>query len=555
MRQAMTVWLAVCALATTAWAQGGPDVLEAEMAVRERAVVVTVELDAGWHVNAHRPRQDYLIPTALTIAPPPGARVGEVAYPAPVDRQLEFSDEPLLLYEGTFELTAPLEDAADGTYRASLRYQACDDTTCLPPRTLELVATRGGGAAVAPHSPDQIASLVEHYGLGLTFLFVGIVGLGLNLTPCVYPMISVTIAFFGGRGSEGRARTVSHALLYVVGICLSFSVMGVMAAVTGSLFGAALQQPAVLGGISLLMVGLALSNFGVYQFRMPAALTQMAGRASDGALGAVFMGLTMGIVGAPCIGPIVAALLLYVGAEQSPLLGFGLFFALGLGMGLPYVALALAAGRLRRLPRGGMWLGWVEWLFGFLLLGLALYFATPLLPDTVVRVGWALLVAVAAIVLGIVRPVGGPAVRWGLRLTGLLLAAYSVSTLVEAEAAPPIDWAPFSEARLVSAREAGRPVLIDFEATWCLPCRKMDRTTFRDDRVVSVTESWVMLKADVTEQDDQAEALMKRFQVPGVPTYLLLGADGSERRRFVGYVEAEAMATAMRETAGPAERG
>jgi thiol:disulfide interchange protein DsbD len=311
----------------------------------------------------------------------------------------------------------------------------------------------------------------------------------------------------------------------------------------------------VLGGISLLMVALALSNFGVYQFRMPAALTQMAGRASEGALGAVFMGLTMGIVGAPCIGPIVAALLLYVGAEQSPLLGFGLFFALGLGMGLPYVALALAAGRLRRLPRGGVWLGWVEWLFGFLLLGLALYFATPLLPDTVVRVGWALLVGVAAIVLGIIHPVGGPAVQWGLRLTGLVLAAYSASTLVVAEQAPPIDWAPFSEERLVAAREIGRPVLIDFEATWCLPCRKMDRTTFRDDRVVRVAESWVMLKADVTEQDEEADALMKRFQVPGVPTYLLLGADGDERRRFVGYVEAEAMATAMRETAGSAERG
>ena len=555
MRRALAGWLAGGALAAAAWAQPGPDVLKAELGVSAREVAVTVELKDGWHVNAHRPRQDYLIPTTLTIEPPAGARVGEVAYPEPVDRQLEFSDEPLLLYEGTFRLAAPVETGAAGPWRASLRYQACDDTTCLPPRTLDLVATERAEGAAAPAGGNEIASLVERYGLGLTFLFVGLVGLGLNLTPCVYPMISVTIAFFGGRGSERRARTVSHALLYVLGICISFSVLGVVAAVTGSLFGAALQQPAVLGGISVLMVGLALSNFGLYQFRMPDALTQMASRASEGALGAVFMGLTMGIVGAPCIGPIVAALLLYVGAQQSPLLGFGLFFALGLGMGLPYVALALAAGRLRRLPRGGMWLGWMEWLFGFLLLGLALYFATPLLPEAVVRVAWALLVGVGGIVLGIVYPVGAPAVRWGLRLTGLLVAAWSASALVVAEPASPIDWAPFSEERLAAARADGRPVFIDFEADWCLPCRKMDRTTFRDGRVASVAESFVMLKADVTEQDERADALMKRFQVPGVPTYLLLGPDGQEQRRFVGYVGAEAMATAMRETAGQARRG
>src|SRR5262249_37965556 len=157
---------------------------------------------------------------------------------------------------------------------------------------------------------------------------------------------------------------------------------------TGSLFGAAMQQPAVLAAIALLMVVLALGNFGLYHVRLPSALVQAAGRAGTGALGALMMGLTMGVVGAPCCGPIVAALLLYVGARQSAPLGLALFFTLGLGMGLPYVGLAAVAGRLRRLPRSGAWLGWMERLFGFVLLGLALHFATPLLVPWLVRGRW-----------------------------------------------------------------------------------------------------------------------------------------------------------------------
>lgn len=554
--------LVLVLLALSARGQAPPEVLRATIDIEGRTLVVAVDVESGWHVNAHRPRQAYLIPTALDVEPPTGVRVGAVAYPEPVDRTLPFSDEPLLLYEGRFTLRVPIESAETaGVFRAVLHYQACDDTRCLAPRTLELEAGGGraavGAAATSEAAADrnQIASLVEQFGLGVTFLLVALAGLALNLTPCVYPMMSVTVAYFGGRSGDSRTRTIEHALLYVLGICITFSLLGVAAAVTGSLFGAALQQPMVLGGISVLMVALALSNFGLYQIRMPEVLMRAAGRGGEGALGALFMGLTMGIVGAPCIGPIVAALLLYVGAEQSPLLGFGLFFVLGLGMGLPYVALAVAAGKLRRLPRAGAWLGWVEWLFGFLLLGLALYFATPLLPPVVVRAGWALLVGVAGIVLGIVHPVGPPAVQWALRLGGLVIAAYGVSTLTIAEPAHRIAWASYSDARFAAARDDGRPVLIDFEADWCLPCRKMDRTTFRDDVVVEVAESFVMLKADVTEQDADADALMRQFEVPGVPTYVLIDGTGREHRRFTGFVDSDAMAAAMRETAESAQRG
>jgi thiol:disulfide interchange protein DsbD len=329
----------------------------------------------------------------------------------------------------------------------------------------------------------------------------------------------------------------------------------VAAALTGALFGAALQRPVVLGTIALLMAGLALGNFGLYHIRMPAGVMRFAGRGGEGAFGALFMGLTMGIVAAPCIGPMVAALLLYVGARQSVGLGFALFFALAVGMGAPYVGLAVAAGRLRRLPRGGPWLAWMEWLFGFLLLGLALHFATSLLPAMWVRVAWALLLASAGVVLGLLGPRARPGLRWLRAGAGVVVVAVGVSGLLVAEAESPIAWSPYSDEALTQAAADRRPVLIDFEAEWCLPCREMDRTTFRDPAVVRAASRFTMLRADVTAQDERAAALMERFRVPGVPTYVLLGPDGQERWRQVGFVPATELLRALGPLAGMSAHG
>jgi len=512
--------------------------------------VATVTIAPGWHINAHQPRDEFLIPTTLEIEPPAGVQAGPVRYPDPVERVLAFSGgKSLALYEGTVRLAAPLSGAAAvgaPPLRARLRYQACNDTTCLPPRTLGLVdrtdvptAAFGGGA--------DVAAWVERWGWGVTLLWVAALGVALNLTPCVYPLVSVTVAFFGG--PTGEAGTVRRAILYVLGICITFSVLGVAAALTGSLFGAALQQPLVLGVVALLMVLLGLSNFGLYQLRPPVGLMQWAGRVGEGAIGAFFMGLTMGIVAAPCIGPIVVALLLYVGAQQSAGLGFALFFALGAGMGLPYVGLALLASRLRRLPRSGAWLVLMERLFGFVLLGLALHFATPLLPAGWERFGWALLLASAGLVLGFTSAPVRPGLRWARRVAGLAVMALGLGSLGVAETANPIAWEPFSEQALVRATEMSRPAFIDFQAAWCIPCREMERTTFRDPALVRDASTFAMLRADVTTQDDRTQALMARFGVAGVPTYVLIGADGRERRRLVGYVDADTMRAALAEAA------
>jgi len=527
-----------------------PEVVSGRLVRESGALVVEATITAGWHVNAHQPRDEFLIPTTLEVTAPAGLTVRAVEYPKPVERKLAFSEEPLLLYEGTIRMLAPLSGVGKGHFEARLRYQACDDTRCLPPKILRLALDDAQAMLPGGVGANPVEQWVARWGYGPTLAWVALLGLALNLTPCVYPLISVTVAFFGGRSRRRREETLVHALCYVVGICLTFSVLGVAAALTGSLFGSALQRPAVTLAIAVLMVVLALSNFGIYQFRLPHALTQAAGRAGEGAGGAFFMGLTMGVVGAPCIGPVVAALLVFVGTTQSALLGFVFFFVLGLGMGLPYVGLALAAERLRRLPRGGSWLGWMEWLFGFVLLGLALHFVTPLVPARVERVAWTALLAAAGLALGFRPGFRTVAVRWGVRATGAAVAVAAVLGAMTPEARSPVTWAPLSERTLALAREKGRPVLIDFQAEWCLPCRKMERTTFVDPAFVDAAREFATLKADVTEQDAVATSLMQRFAVTGVPTYVLLAPDGRERRRFEGFVEVDTMVGAMREATG-----
>ncbi len=534
---------AVLALFVSGPSLAAEEIVRATLRVGSGEAVVEATIARGWHVNAHQPRDKFLIPTTVEFTPP----VGTVRYPTPVERKLAFSgDETLLLYEGTVRIVATRSGVPAGPLRAKLRYQACDDTRCLPPRTIELTATDVPPApASAADGGNAIAGLVERWGYPLTFVWVAVLGLALNLTPCVYPLISVTIAFFGGRSAAAGGRVVGRALLYVLGICLTFSALGVAAALTGALFGAALQQPVVLGTIALLMAALACGNFGLYQIRMPSGVMQFAGRGGEGAFGALFMGLTMGIVAAPCIGPIVAALLLFVGAQQSVPLGFGLFFALAVGMGAPYVGLAVVAGRLRRLPRSGAWLVWMEWLFGFLLLGLALHFATPLLPALWTRVAWAVLLGSAGVMLGFRGPVARPVVRWARAVAGVVVLVLGVSGLFVAEGESPIAWTPYSDDALHHAAAESRPVFIDFQAEWCIPCREMDHTTFRDPAVVRASGAFTMLRADVTAQDEQATTLMERFRVAGVPTYVLLGPDGAERWRQVGYVPAADLLRAL----------
>lgn len=557
---ALAVALLAPAAASAKLTAKGRVVAQAAGASGTTELAVDVAVEDGWHVNAHDPDRPYLIPTKLEIDVPAGATVERIAYPEPVVRALAFAgDQPLRLFEGAFTIAATLAGELPDAVEGRLRYQACSDTTCLPPATLAVRFALGDGAAAGAAAGAGLAGIgatsferwLGELGLVPTLALAALFGLALNLTPCVYPLISVTIAYFGGQSGASHGRILGLAAAYTLGIALSFSAMGVVAALSGGLFGGALQKPAVLLGIAGVMIALAASNFGLYQFRLPAALATRAGHASTGVAGAVLMGLTMGIVAAPCVGPIVVALLLFVAARQDALLGFALFFALAVGMGAPYVGLAAAAGSLRRLPRSGAWLAWVEHLFGFVLLGMALYFVAPLVGDRALAVALPVLVAVAGIYLGFVDGAGRglPAFPTVKRAAGVAAIVAAAWLAVPERAGGTIAWEPFAPDALHAARSAGKPAIVDFTAAWCLPCRENDRYTFADAAVGAEADRFLMLRADVTEMSDEIERWMQRYQVLGVPTILFFGPDGEEAERVVGFVAPERFLALMRKAA------
>jgi thioredoxin:protein disulfide reductase len=512
----------------------------------------------GWHINSDHPSAAYYIPTRVNLAAVHGLKVGEVTYPAAQNISLPFtSGENLSVYTGQVEFGIPItplitfNSKSDAVLSIRIYYQACNDHECLRPtavtKSVALVppgrAVRGPAKvhldeAGLAGSRNLLVDIFARRGYLLGFLFVLLGGFALNLTPCVYPLIGVTIAYFGYEGG-GPRRVVVLAVLYVLGIALTFSAVGVAAALSGGLFGAALQNPYVLGLIAAMLLVLAAASFGLVSLQPPVWLMRHAGGARPGYAGALVMGLGMGVVAAPCIGPIVLGLLLMVQQSANALLGFALFFTLAIGLGLPYVVLALAAGSIPRLPRSGEWLAWVEQLFGFVLVGLALYFIAPLFPDRLITRMLPYYAAGVGIFLGFVSAAGRNwqpffIIRSALGITALVGLGYLLIAARTSRAE--LSFQPFDPALLQTARAHRKRVVVDFSADWCVPCREMEHTTFVDPGVVQQAGKFVWLKANLTAANPRNTALMKQFEVAGVPTTIFIDSRGTIRARRAGYI-------------------
>jgi len=397
---------------------------------------------------------------------------------------------------------------------------------------------------------DSVARVFAGHGYFLGFLIVLLGGLALNLTPCVYPLIGVTVAYFGNEGG-GTRRVIGLAVVYVLGIALTFSGVGVTAALSGGLFGAALQNPYVLGTIAAMLLLLAAASFGLFTLQPPQWMMRHVGVARPGYAGSLIMGLGMGIVAAPCIGPIVLGLLLMVQRSGSAIFGFALFFTLAVGMGIPYIGLALAAGSIRSLPRSGEWLAWIEQLFGFVLIGLALYFLDPVVPNRLISRLLPYYGVAVGLYLGFAARAGR---NWQPFLVfrsalGVASAAALVYLLIPSQGPrAQLGFQAFDPALLRNAMAARKPVVVDFSADWCVPCREMEHTTFTDPAVVNGAAGFVRLRANMTAENARNQALMKQFNVQGVPTVVFIDSAGQVRKRRVGYIGPAEFAKLLRES-------
>lgn len=547
-------------------------------------IAVQLDIAEGYHINGHFPSEDYLVATNWKLEPVAGLRFAAPQYEKPKLQKFEFSDKELAVLEKRSFIVVDVE--ADAALQAGAQVikgivttQACNDKFCLAPADiaveipLRFVAAPPASTAASTNAPaifaneiaamqiddgsvgtaatialtefgggkpNDIAASLEKYGLLTTLLVIFWAGVLLNLTPCVYPIIPITIGFFANQGGGGAAgktnlkRTFAMSSLYVLGMAITYSVLGVIASLTGGLFGAALQSPYVLIGLALLMVAMALSMFGVYEFKLPESLNRLAsggGQSKSSFLTAIVMGLTMGIVAAPCIGPFVVALLAFVSQKGDPLFGFLLFFVLAVGLGFPYIFLGAFSGSLKALPRSGVWMVTVRKVFGLILIGMALYFLNPLMGKWSTYVFVAFFAASALYLLFFEAGRTKPAqFSWVLRGLGVAAAGLAVFFAIPTKAGESIKWQGYSEQAIAEARQQGKGVIIDAYADWCIPCKELDQLTFTDDAVRGEAERFVTLKLDLTSNDPNTEAgrARSRYKIIGVPTILFLDAGGKE---------------------------
>jgi thioredoxin:protein disulfide reductase len=436
---------------------------------------------------------------------------------------------------------------------------------------------------------DEVAGLFKSGSFWLILASFFGFGLALSFTPCVFPMIPILSGIIVGQGANAtRMHTFLLSVAYVMGMAITYSAAGVAAGMSGTLISNALQNPWVLGTFAMVFVALSFSMFGFYQLQLPGFLQSKLSDTSNNLQGGKFTGVfIMGALSALIVGPCVAAplagALLYIGKSHDVVLGGAALFTMALGMGVPLLLVGASAGTL--LPKAGMWMEAVKKFFGVMLLGVAIWLISPVIPPVAHMLLWATLLIVSAMYLSAIDPLPADASGWH-RLwkgAGVISLLAGVALVVGALSGGRDVLQPLAgfkggnsgtasnvttaalkfdrvanvsdlEARIKQA--AGKTVMLDFYADWCVACKEMEHNTFTDNKVQALLKDAVLLQADVTANNDQDKAMLQRFSLFGPPGIIFFDGQGNELkgRQVVGYQPAEkfiASVDRVRTAAGP----
>jgi thiol:disulfide interchange protein DsbD len=507
-----------------------------------------------WFIHSTQTEPD-LLPTTLTVQEKPRLKIVGIQFPPTESKKFEYEEKPTAVFSGDILVKARLrvaKDAAVGgqVMEGKLSYQACSTNSCLPPENVSFsiplkIVPPGTGAKLINQDLFRASEQIMVYGkkekssrLGtgfwLTLLGFFFGGLALSLSPCVYPLIPITVSYFSQGRKKASIYTLINCVLYILGLAVTNSVLGVWAALSGHMVGSFLQNPWVIIFLVCFFITLALASFGFWEFRMPAGLTRLVSKSFGGYLGTFFMGLTLGIIAAPCLGPFIVGLLTFVAEKGDALLGFVSFFVLSIGLGLPLAVLAFFSGALARLPASGDWMLWVRKFMGWVLLFMAAYFAKPLISQRVTEAGlMAAVLCAAGIHLGWLDRTGASLRRFSFfkKALGVVLIGGSVLYFSEIGlVGKGIAWLPYKDALITRAAEEKKPVIVDFTAEWCEPCEILDRKVFRDPEVVKLSSHFLTMRVDLTVLHPRQKKILERYGVRGVPTVLFINKEGVEEK-------------------------
>ncbi|NMF91276.1 protein-disulfide reductase DsbD [Aromatoleum petrolei] len=437
-------------------------------------------------------------------------------------------------------------------------------------------AAATGGSGVSDDESGRIAGLLRDASGPLVLLSFFGFGLLLAFTPCMFPMIPILSGIIVGHGHDiSRGRAFVLSLVYVLGMAITYAAAGVAAGLSGTMLAAALQNAWVLGAFALVFVLLSLSMFGFYELQLPTALqsrlSSTASHQQGGSLGGVaVMGVLSALIVGPCVAAPLAGALLYIAQTGNAALGGAALFAMALGMGAPLLAVGVAARSV--LPRAGAWMEGVKKAFGVMLLAVAVWLLTPVVPPLLPMLAWAALLVFSGIFLhaidplpphakgwqrfwkgvGVVLLIGGAAMLIGalagsrdpLQPLAVLRAQAATANAAELPRFEKVASIAELDARLAST---DRPVMLDFYADWCVSCKEMERFTFTDPNVAARMGRMLLLKADVTANNDDDKALLKRFNLFGPPGTIFFDPAGKERDglRVVGFMKADAFSEVL----------